>query len=1111
MLLLAVEIFLVAIASIEAVYKANENNLLYTVKIRDTLDELDTIVESAKINLNVVSNLISGTYNTKRLYDKKYNEKYIQNIDMLSKTVLTNSPGVYGVWFQLSTAVPFHKGMYNWYQLDDHGHAINLREIFENNNTPNREITPEEDPYYFEAVKAGKMIWSDIYTDVDTKEVMLSIVEPIYSNKTLVGVLGIDLSIANLQMALKSTQKVFEGSETYLLDQNGEIILSQLPDNSIKIGQKFNYLYVFKQDANRKESLAQYTENGIKKNALLLKLSDKYSIVIAFPNTLINKGFSQLFGIVYLFFAVLFVLLIIVFSSQNKIVKINKKLENEKQTLRTIIDSSPNAILIKDLNGVYIDCNKKFLDMVGAGKEDIIGTKDEDLFSKDEIDEINENDNLIIQSKTPFKKKSSYTDLNGKKVYFEKYLVPLFNSDNEMFGILINAFDVTKREEEQIHLQEAKTAAENATQMKSNFLANMSHEIRTPMNGVLGFIQLLKETKLSEEQAEFVDDAQKSSEILLEIINDILDFSKIEANKLRIENINFDIRSIIEDVILMASNNAEKKQIDLNSLICSDVPQRVIGDPSRIKQVLNNLVNNAIKFTQEGGVVIYVKEISSDNETINISFEIKDTGIGIEKEKLDLIFEAFNQADNSMTRRFGGTGLGLAISKKLVDLMNGQMSVESQLNQGSTFTFTIPFKKDANARPDSHTCMHSLNGTKILLVNSNPTDSKIIRYYLSEANCIIEEAHNCAEALKMIENKGVEDDYSAILIDNKVESSEEIELSRLIKQNEKSKEIPLILYTSLAQRGDSVLVKEKGFKGYLTKPIKKDQLIETLRIAISTDANQEKQLQELITKHSIKEIKFDKKAKLLLVDDSKINCKLVLKILSNNGLPCDLATDGSQAVSAFRNNKYDLILMDCQMPILDGYEATKAIREIEANENLGHIPIIAMTANAMIADREKCFKVGMDDYISKPMKIENLLNIISKYIPTEILDDENRNTDDNEETKEVPKDIENIIQKLVEELEFTKKEAIEFFAEYLESLPETIDELEKTVSEEDYEQLKKSAHKLKGSSGNLRIEKIHQLSLELETEALAQNKEACIRLIDEIKNHLHHLSFLLSN
>ena len=1093
-LLVVVEIFFFSVKSINSVYETNRNNFEYSIKMRNTVEELDKIVERAGVNLDVFADTISIVYDTSKQNDAAYNIEFVKRLDIVTKAVLMNSPGIDGAWFQININKPFATKAYNWYLLRD-SKIVNYRNQLVKQHEADRMLNPKDDPYYFEAVKTKGTTWSDIYTDLDSKTRMVTISQPVYKNGVLIGVAGIDISVNDLRRAMKSMQSVFSGSEIFLIDSNYKILLAQLLDEEEVKTSNFPFIKLLKDKSSTKEAMVDYSENGVTKTAVILALSNKYNVVITFKNIQLYKGFNHLFYTIYFIIAILGGLAAIVVLGLDKIMHINKTLKNEKQQLRTIIDSSPNIVLIKDKEGVYTDCNQKFLDFIGINREDFIGKTDYDFFRACDLEDIQRNDKKVLETGKMVVQTSAYSNKDNEKIYMEKYLVPLRNAEQEIVGILINAYDVTKREEEQEILQNAKDMAEKANIMKSNFVANMSHEIRTPLNGVLGFIQLLKDTNTSEEQEEFINDAEKSSEILLDIINDILDFSKIEADKLQIDSDSFDIRSVVEDVTLMATTNAEPKGVDVNSLICSDVPQKIIGDPGRVKQVLNNLVSNAIKFTPKGEVIIYVKLVSEDSSKVVLSFEVKDTGIGIEDDKLKLIFEAFTQADGSMTRRFGGTGLGLAISRKLVDLMHGEIKVESTAGEGSTFSFQLPFEKDTNSNNEPDNIIKTLDGTKILVVNNNATDLKIIKYYLNEANCIIFEAQTAQETLETLnqENQNI----SAILIDYNLQNQDGQEFSALIKQNESSKNIPMIMYTSLSKRGDAVLAKEKGFSGYLTKPIKKNELVESLSIAISNP--KETTSKQFITKHLIKEQKFSAKSKILVVEDSEINCKLILKILSNNRLACDLALNGKEAVEAYKSKKYDLILMDCQMPVLDGYEATKEIRSIEAGET--HIPIVALTANALATDEDRCHKAGMDDYISKPINIDALLTLIGKYIKVETAISEKEEVKINNHNV-----IDDIINSMITELELSKVEAIEFFTEYMEFLPEALQELETAISQDDFESLKKIAHKLKGSSANLRIEVITQLSLKLEEEASKSDKDSCTALLEEIKQHIEYLN-----
>ena len=1096
--LLMIEFLFFIRSSINIVSETNKNNFIYTIKVRNTIEQIDKIIERGEVNLDVLVDIIQRTYDINKLHYEEYNISYINNLDLLTESALINSPGISGIWFQPDIKLPYSTFLYTWLMFDN-GKVVNLRKKFADKDPSERKLDPKSDPYYFDAIKEKNIIWSNIYTDADTKMKMLSMCKPAYKQGKLIGVVGLDITVNNLKVALVSMQNIFKGSEIYLIDNRGNIILSQLSsDYKLTPESRIFHELMIKKYQNE-NAMVEYIESGIDKTAIMLDLSNKYNIVITFPNNLIYNGFDKLFNTIYLIFGILTLLVILFFINRNKLAKINDKLEHETRKLRAIIDSTQNAIVIKSLNGVYTDCNSGFLEAIGVKKEDIVGKRDEDIFiNKKELELIMKDDNLVKETKQKIESELMLKDKNGTKIYLQKFIIPLLDDNNKLNGLLINAFDITKQKEEQILLQKAKDEAEKTTAMKSNFLANMSHEIRTPLNGVMGFIQLLKDTNLDKEQAEFVSDAQKSSELLIEIINDILDFSKIEAEKLDINNISFDIRSLVEETILLLTSSANKKGLDINFLIFSDVPQKLFGDPGRIKQILNNFISNAIKFTNEGEIIVYIKTIKCDNENATLHFEVKDTGIGIAEDKLNLIFEEFTQADASMTRKYGGTGLGLAISKKLIGLMNGTIHVTSKLGEGSIFTATIPFKIDKTVNESINFSAEALNGAKILLISNNSTDLKIFHYYLDEIHCIITEAHSAQEAMDILKNSKT---FSTIIIDYKNQNIGDEEFISVIKSDEKLKHIPIILYTYLARSGDSILAKEKRFSGYLTKPIKKLELIETIAAAI----NFKNKTQTLVTKHLLGEIKFTKKTKILVVEDNEINCKLISKILNKQGLICDLAMNGKEAVNAYKTQKYDLILMDCQMPILNGYEATEEIRAMEYNSSI-HTPIVAMTANALSEDKEKCSKAGMDDYLCKPIIIEKLVNILKKYITIE------ENSAGNK-SNELQVDSENsyitsIIAQMANELEFTKKEAIQLFVEYLEFLPESINQLAATINENNFEELKQIAHKLKGSSSNLRIEKITQLSIELEKAAQDCNNESCTDIIEQIQEYYNYLDKL---
>lgn len=1089
------------ILSIRIVSDTNKANFAYTISIRDTIEEIDRIVERAEVNLNTLANTINVIYDLNHKYNENYNLIFTDRLNPLIKSVLINSPGVDSVWFQIDANLPFSDHIYNWYKFENNNY-VNLQKKY----NEHRQITPEDDSYYFKAIKTKKLIWTDIYQDYDSKIKTMSLAQPVYKSNQLIGVVGIDISVENLHQALKNMQEKFKGTEIFLLNSEGKLLIAQFLPDEKDTNDVEQFLPIFKklyaEDKDNSEKIIEYNDNGIRKTAISLWLSNNYELVITFHNKEIYKGFNRLFITIYIIFTIMIGMGLVALVNKRKLMRTNFNLELEKNKLRTILDASPNIIMLKDLNGIYIDCNKRCLDAFKLTKEEFCGKTDYDFFNEEEIKEILENDRIVLETKKTLIKEGCYILDNSNKVCLEKYIVPIFNIHGEIVNLFILGIDITKRKEGEAFLQNAKETAEKTAEMKSNFLANMSHEIRTPLNGVIGFIQLLSETKTTKEQAEFIEDALMSSEMLLNIINEILDFSKIEAEKLNIDEVSFDVRNIVEDITLIATTTAEKKGVEVNALICSDIPEKVIGDPVRIKQILNNLVNNAVKFTKEGEIVIHVKQLWEDSDNSVLSFKVRDTGIGIEQDKLNQIFEAFNQADNSMTRRFGGTGLGLAISKRLAELMNGSINVESKVGEGSTFTFIVPCSKDKTITSEDNNNINQLQGIKILAVDKNTTDLKIIHYYLNEMNCIIYEAHSAQEALDILNN----DTFSVILIDYNVQNINDKRLSTILRENDSYKNIPLILSKPLTKKSDYDDSQEAEFNSIIHKPIKKQDLIESIINVIST---QNDTLQnQFIESELVLNTRFSPEAKILVVEDSELNQKLVLKILEKHGLKADIANNGQEAIDAFKFKKYDLIFMDCQMPILNGYDATKQIREIENESKNLHTPIIAMTANALAKDEIKCYEIGMDAYISKPVNVNELLNIIKKYInlvkETAVAAAET----DYVKCENIHDYIEKIICEITQELGFSIEEAVNFLDEFIKYLPQALTEFDKTLQDNDFEQLKKDAHKLKGSSSTLRINDLTQLILELEYNASKFDKENCERLLGLIETQIENLTSL---
>ena len=816
--------------------------------------------------------------------------------------------------------------------------------------------------------------------------------------------------------------------------------------------------------------------------------------------------------------------------------------ESEKK-YRLLADYTADIIWMADTDVVFTYVSPAVQSVLGYTPESRIGTNMSELVDQETAERILNIIRDLFKQKPEnamalFEIEMRHRD--GRMIPIEVKGRVLFDEHGAPTGLQGTSRDITERkkvEEKLLHSyreiekskQELETVNERLQQQtalakdmaeqaeisniaKSEFLANMSHEIRTPLNGVLGMLGLLLDTEQTNEQRQLAETALSSGESLLTLIKDILDFSKIEAGKLELEVIDFDLISLLDDFATVLALKANEKKLELICSAAPGVPALISGDSGRLRQILTNLTENAIKFTSEGEVSVLAETVSETDEDCVIRFSVKDTGIGIPTDKIDPLFDQFTQVDASSTRKFGGTGLGLAISKQLSELMDGNIGANSIENKGSEFWFTARFTKQLRENQNKRPEIADLKDMRVLLVDDNKTNREVLMQRFMQWGMQPMEAEDGPGALQLLYTS-LEDNnpFSVVVTDMQMPGMDGETLGRTIKADKRFKNIKLVILTSLGIRGDGKKFREAGFTGYLTKPVRHNELKDVLAIVMGKEnaGNRELITTRYVAQKSVLPRFEDGGYHILLVEDNITNQHVALGILKKLGLTAEPVANGVESLKALESISYDLVLMDCQMPEMDGYEATRRIRHPKSDVQNHDVPIIAMTAHAMRGDREKCLEAGMDDYLSKPILLQDLSEILEKYLPRQ-----ETTTKDLLDPKPSPKE-ENTAQEITVKV-FDKKlllmrmmddeELVLTIVEgFLSDIPTQIDILKEAWRTGDLELTHRQAHSIKGAAGNVSGLQLMEAGLKLEDMMKSQDPEGVDGLITSLESKFSEL------
>lgn len=796
-----------------------------------------------------------------------------------------------------------------------------------------------------------------------------------------------------------------------------------------------------------------------------------------------------------------------------------KRLEERNRQLSDIIEFLPEPTMVVDENGIIVVWNRAIEDVSGVKKEDIIGRGDYvyalPFYNARRpilIDWALCDDDVPIEKYTLVKRVGEvlygeiYTPnaFGGEGAYLWGVAAPLKDSNGNIVGAVECMRNVTERKMVEQELERAKLAAEAATQAKSEFLARMSHEIRTPMNAILGMCELLSETGLDYDQLDHVQTLHSSGEMLLNIINDILDFSKIEAGHVELESVPFNLTDMVEGVGRIMGPKAHEKGLELAYWIAPEVHRYVVGDPTRLKQILLNLLSNAIKFTEKGTVTLRITPSPNldDKEAIQVS--VSDTGIGIPKDKQAQIFERFSQADTSTTRKFGGTGLGLAISKRLVELMGGRIWIESTEGAGATFYFTTRLEHTDRATTGSvfhQSLLYKFSKLKFLVVDDNGTNRLLLHDLLTRWGGSVTLAEDGPSAIGAIcAEADAGTPFDIVFLDVLMPGMSGMDVAQKLKELYPQAPPHIIINTSSDALEDRAKARNLDLDGFLPKPVKRADLMHLISTIAGHDYQKAIFDEELHTARDLTGLK------LLLVEDIAANRKVIQQFLKKTGMNIVVAVNGKIAVESFaqEGGEFDIIVMDREMPVMDGLEATRNIRQIEEKYDLKRTPIIALTAHAFTQHKEECLAAGCDEFLSKPVKKRELLHVVEKVLfPKE---NHPHVAASDAVVFEGSMDTENTTEKMQDIIVEVDADLEDLVPDFLEDVAEEIEFMLQDIEQRNFQELRRRAHGYKGAAGNYGFKHLSEIFKELEASALNSRVNESMMLIDNAKDFLSRMN-----